>query len=930
MFGKKKTFALVTGVSMAAIGAVETAAAQEASRVSDEIVVTAQKREEALQDVPIAVSAFSEDSLAALQIDGGPNLVQAIPNVSFSKGNFTGYNFQIRGVGTKAVGVSVDGSTGVHLNGAPIGANNLFEAEFYDVARVEVLRGPQGTLYGRNATGGVLNIITNKPQPGEWESAIQVTGGNYETLRLEGMVNIPIGESVALRLAATSLDRGGYATNEITGNDVDDRDLLGIRAQLGIDLSPEASLNLLYESFDEDDSRVRTGKQLCIKDPGPTSVGGVAVAAAARNFLSQGCLAGQALNSRDTVNAAATLGGLLGNLTGLLTGDPAAGTSVPRDLRTIQSAFDPVYRASTEFYQVDFSWDITPNLTLTWLSGFTSFSLYSSEDYNKFRPTGTFNNIPAAPFNVLFPGGVVTDPQVGAANTLRTFDLSSAVAENLTTEIRLQSDFNGPFNFNFGGIKIDATSDADYYVFGNTLTAFAQLQNFFATLPVGAIPGTATGPGVAIPIDTSNPTGATILDRVNDSGRNYFLSDSDYRLNAYAIFGEGYYQMTDSLKATVGVRFTSDEKTQSNHFTTLLTPVGTLPLAATAPTNAYLTDPIRPTLTASFEEVTGRAGLDWKPDLAFTDDTLLYAFYSRGYKGGGINPPAAVGVASVQPTFEPEFVNSIEIGTKNTMADGRVQANLTGFHYNYEGYQVSKIVNRTSLNENLDAKIMGLEFEGRWAPTDRLTFLLNAGWLSTEIDKGQSIDVLNRTQGDPNLRVVKASNASNCVASVTQVQTALTLINGGAPPTTLLGICAGAFGALPNFGFGAGEGRAANLSGNELPNSPEYTVTFGAEYRQPIGGDWAMIFRGDYYHQAESFARVYNTPSDVLPSWENANFSISLTNDASDFEIKAFVKNAFDDDSVTDMYLTDDSSGLFRNYFLVEPQTYGVTIQKRW
>jgi outer membrane receptor protein involved in Fe transport len=160
---------LAMGASAAVLSAVAAPAfAQQASgqqtTVIEELVVTAQKKEEALQDVPIAVSAFSQNSLEAQKIDGGPNLQLAIPNVTFAKSNFTNsFNFQIRGIGAKAVGASADAGVGVHLNNAPLQSGNLFEAEFYDVERVEVLRGPQGTLYGRNATGGVVNVITAKP-----------------------------------------------------------------------------------------------------------------------------------------------------------------------------------------------------------------------------------------------------------------------------------------------------------------------------------------------------------------------------------------------------------------------------------------------------------------------------------------------------------------------------------------------------------------------------------------------------------------------------------------------------------------------------------------------------------------------------------------------------------------------------------------------
>ena len=149
---------LIASVSAAAMLGVAAPAFAQDTTVG-EVVVTAQKREEAIQDVPIAVSAFSAETLEKAKIDGGPNLVLAVPNVNFSKGNFTGYNFQIRGVGSKLVAGSGDAGTGIHLNNAPLTANNLFESEFFDVERVEVLRGPQGTLYGRNATGGVINNV---------------------------------------------------------------------------------------------------------------------------------------------------------------------------------------------------------------------------------------------------------------------------------------------------------------------------------------------------------------------------------------------------------------------------------------------------------------------------------------------------------------------------------------------------------------------------------------------------------------------------------------------------------------------------------------------------------------------------------------------------------------------------------------------------
>lgn len=954
---RRALYALLAAVSAHAMS-VGTASAQPGAAV-EEIVVTAEKRAASIQDVPIAVSAFTPETLENLQIQGGPNLVTAIPNVNFSKGNFTGYNFQIRGVGTKLVSATADAATGVHLNGVPLTANTLFEAEFYDVERVEVLRGPQGTLYGRNATGGVVNVITAKPIPA-FEAFASVTGGEYDTLRTEGMINVPIGDVGGLRLAGTTLDREGYVRNLTTGNDIDGRSLWAMRATLGFDMGPNARTWLSYEKFEEDDDRLRSGKQLCIKDPSKTSVGGTPVNdPLIQGFLSQGCRSGDVLNSRDTVNGAATLGGLLGNLTGLITGDAFAGKRVPQDLRTIEAAFDPIYRADQEILSFNFEWDITDALTLTWLSSHNTQSVFSNEDYNKVAAAAPFNAIPAPPFNILFPGGVVNDPQLGASNQFRTYDISRSSSEQTTSELRLQSSFDGPLNFNVGGIVIDYETVTDYYVFSNTLTAFAQIQNFLASLGQ---------PGLAVPIDVSNPNGGSIVQRVNNSGRNYFLSRTPYRLDAHAVFGELYWDVTDTLKLTAGLRHTNDEKEVINNLTTLLAPVGRLPLELTAPENAYLTDPSQPRARVEFKETTGRFGADWSPNLGFTDDTLIYAFYSKGYKGGGINPPPAFGVPPVQPTYDPEFVNAIEIGTKNTLLQGRLQVNLTGFLYDYEGYQVSKIVNRTSLNENVDAEIQGIELETQWAPTDRLLFFLNAGFLNTEITGGESVDSLDRTQGRAGLSVLKDANAANCVVPTAALATLVALQNSGAAvvpinpanpgaglrPLTgadFLGVCSGAFagfsqagnpfgiavGSLarnpagaPYTGTNVGDGVPVNLSGKELPNSPEWTISIGGEYTQPLGGPWELSFRGDYYYQGESYARIYNTIADRLPEWDNLNLSVALANTAQNFEIRAFVRNVLDEEVVTDKYLTDDSSGLFTNVFLLEPRIWGVTASKRF
>ena len=335
---------------------------------------------------------------------------------------------------------------------------------------------------------------------------------------------------------------------------------------------------------------------------------------------------------------------------------------------------------------------------------------------------------------------------------------------------------------------------------------------------------------------------------------------------------------------------------------------------------------------------------------------MFYAFYSRGYKGGGINPPQpADNTSGVPQTFDPEFINSYEIGTKNTLAGGAMQLNATAFLYDYEGYQISEIVNRTSANFNGDADCRGIEVEAIWNPTSTLVLNANLGILDAQVVDTFGVDVLDRTNGRSDLVVLKNfATASNCVVSAQGYATLLGAIQGGlANPGDTLGLCSGALqGAEGLFGLdgvtvsytdGNGDvqtatafepidGDAKDLDGNRLPGTPDTTFSFGAEYTWEgvLGGDFDVRLRTDYYVQDNAFSRIWNTERDSLEGWENLNLSLQLLNTESDWSLEVFGKNITNEEVITGQYLTDDSSGLFTNVFLNEPSTYGVTIAKRW
>jgi outer membrane receptor protein involved in Fe transport len=920
------------------------------------LVVTAERREARAQDVPMAVTAFSAEDLRARRIDGGRDLLLGAPNVNFARSNFGGYSLSIRGIGSKFIGNSGEYGVSVHENATPMNYNRLADADFFDVERVEVLRGPQGTLYGRNATGGAINIITARPTD-RFEGWVRGELANYDSRRFSGAINVPLNEMMAVRWAGFSLKRDGFGRNLTTGGRVDGRDIQASRLTFRLHPDEAIDVNVLWERFDEKDDRSRIGKQLCIPDPGPAVVSGVAVSATNRGLLSQGCLPGSRYSpaAYGAVNTAATLTGMYLPFIGLAApGSMQAGKIQDSNLLDVESVRDPIYQARENFFQIDAKAALGHGLTFESLTGFNYDRGRSYQDYNRVAATASF--APTGLAAALFPGGVLNDPQLGPSRTLLSFDYYPVHSKEVTQEARLWSDFAGPWNFSAGVFHSGYRIRADYDLFSNGLTAFARFYD------------AATGVPDTLPfyVDPNSPPSGL--------GHNYYVNAASTQVTSDALFGELYWRPTAGLKVTGGFRLTRDHKeAQPDPITLLAAPTVAAPPPASGQTanryfNGGIGHPPAPTLTRSDTAPTGRFNVEWTPDLGFTDRTMVYASFSRGYKGGGFNTPcdpASPGCAGVPATFAPEYVNAYEIGTKNVLAHGAVVLNLTGFHYDYTGYQVSSIINKASVNQNIDAGIDGLELETVWQPTRALRFNLDAGWLRTAIKGGAFIDTLDRTQGNPALAVIKAQDASNCVVNRAALARLLAVQQGapGAPvvagvtgaPTALLGACSGALGAfglydyagmnvatapivvdnapLPNSIVRVGQGVPVSLDGRQLPNAPDWTLSFGAQYTWDLAGDlagWRATLRGDYYRQGESYARIYNTASDKLRGYQQINATLTFLRPASGLEVQLYVKNLTDEQPITNLYLADDSSGLFTNSFTLNPRQFGVAAAKRF
>jgi outer membrane receptor protein involved in Fe transport len=935
----------------------------------EEIVVTAQRTAQSLQDVPIAVSAFSAEMLQRQQINNPLDIQLTLPNITFTKTNFTGASFTIRGIGDLCVGVTCDAATAIHVEGMPLFGTRLFETEFFDLERVEVLRGPQGTLFGRNATGGVVNFVNAKPRFDAIHAAGEVEYGNFDSIRIKGMFNLPLAENLAIRVAGTYLKRDGFTENVFNNTRIDGRDLYALRGSIRWEPTPDTVVDAMAYYFRENSDRSRIQKQLCQNDP--TGVLGCLPGRRDFGFLNANSTFVGTLTSREflTTQAGAQLGGLLA-LGSLYDIDPYnyAGHTNPADVRQVRTDFTPNYFAEEEQYMLRVAHDF--GSIKAQLTGMYQRNAVDSEvDYN----LSVFNPVVAA--GALARAGAVAPLVPGLAQTIaavssggqfctsladptglgsfggnrlcsstpQDFDRSVERRRAYTAEAIINSQFDGRFNFLLGGIYVKTVlPENSYYVNSWGID--------YLTGVLGSL--TAAGSNGVIP--------PSFL------GTPFFRNNTArYTLESFGIFGEAYVDLTDRVKLTGGIRYNDDNKQVSARSTLASFPVpfGTTGNAFNSPfAAAFDADPGRPgnqlfqERSVRFREVTGRVVLDWR----VSDDNLIYLSYSRGYKSGGINPPLQP-IFAVPDTFSPEFVNAIEIGSKNTFLDGALRANLTGFYYQYKNLQLSRIVARTSVNDNVSADVFGVEGEFVIQPTRNLVFNMSASYLKTRVSEDKFLaDPRNPAGQRSDAVIIKdITNGANCAvvnngpggqaatrAFVAQANGAINagLIPGLQPGAGLRGAAdfpadsglpagvGGAFGicgVLQALGTGTPfqmlpEGVNQNIRGNQLPQAPQYKFSAGVQYTAEFDNGMSVVPRVDIAHTGESFGNIFNGFVNRIPSYTVVNMQVQLNGREDRWYLRGFVQNLTNNNAVTGLYVTDQSSGLFTNVFTLEPRRYGA------
>ncbi|WP_374388998.1 TonB-dependent receptor domain-containing protein, partial [Sandaracinobacter sp.] len=777
--------------------------------------------------------------------------------------------------------------------------------------------------------------------------------------RVQGMVKVPLGYIAAARAAGFYLKRDGYTENLYNGDHYDGRDMFALRGSLRWEPTPDTTVDVMGYWFKEDDNRMRIQKQMCQRDP--TGVLGCLPGRREYGLTNTNSTFVGTLSSREflRIQGGSALGPALSSVgLGSLYGpDANAGGLNPADPRQVYTDYAPTYKAEEIQIQAKIEHDFGPLKGK--ISGqFQENSVDSSQDYTLsvqnravFQPgiNNLFGLATVLPqfspmLAALFPNGPTGEictslpEETGTGSfgghkycsmTPQDFDRSNQYLKAWTVEGIVSSDFDGKFNFLLGAIynRMDMKENS-YYV------------NSFGIDYVSGILGAATALG--------NPA----LGNIYLATPFYRNNTQDLVLKSYGVFGEAYYDASDVLRFTVGLRYNNDQKSLKARSTlaSFASPF-TMTNAFDSPFfGSFDADPSTPGIQpwaerdVKFSEFTGRFVVDYK----ITDDNLLYASYSRGYKSGGINPPLQP-IFAVPDTFEPEFIDAFEIGSKNRFADGTIQLNATAFYYKYKALQLSRIVARTSVNDNVDANIWGIELEGIVNPIPPLTVNLSFSYLNTEVSSDKYLaDPFDPSGGRSDAVIVKdITNGANCAVVptgaggaalsngyVTAVNTALGLRGPTAFPTDSgINGATGAFGicsvlaatATANGVAVLSPGVENNIKGNKLPQAPEFKVAGGVQWTQEFASGMTLVPRWDFAFTGESYGSIFNSPRTRVPSYLVMNAQVQLNAANERWFVRGFVQNITNNSAITGLYSTDQSSGNFTNIFTLEPRRYGLT-----
>jgi iron complex outermembrane recepter protein len=916
--------ALMLALAMSAHAQDVTAASTEQDvqeqEVGGSIVVTAQGRSQILADVPVAVSAVNAESLALSGANDIRQLNQLAPSLLVSStGSEANGSARIRGIGTVGDNPGLESSVvtfidGVYRSRSGIGLNELGEID-----RIEVLRGPQGTLGGRNSSAGLISIISKQPEFTFGGSA-EATYGNYDFWRFGvGLTGPIVSDVLAARIDGVYVKRDGFYNDPANNTTINDRDRYFVRGQLLFQPNSDIDVRLIADYSKRDEN-------CCAA----TYVGRTV-----NPFI------GNLNNPVPSVNAGNTTFGNGNNIINILTAlgqNPAAFNQGYSRNVSVTPGRD--YASNSEDYgfsgQVDWSFGDT---TLTSITAYRNYynTQASDTDY------GTAD--------LLYNGGG---------------DSNSRLFRTFTQEVRLQgSAFDGRLDWLVGGFyldeKIKVNSDLR---FGTQYGRFAAcriisgggLAGLYSPTSPGCV---APGVGPATLAAAGSPdiaAGFLLLDSLNDLGS---IQDT-YRQNtqSFAAFTHNIIHITDSLDLTLGLRYTDESKKFAASFTNDNTVCTRL--QATVSDEAFTGNATQQALgqallglgcqgnsTAELNgvsisdernesEFTGTAILSYK----ITPDLLLYGSFSRGYKAGGFNldrsalkPPvftfasrggAQALVGNLQ--FDPETVNAFEVGAK--YATGPFSLSVAAFRQEFKNFQLNTFDGTVFIVQNVNGCTTDLggadrdqsKFTG--APNFNPAAAASGACATDDLGYGvlsQGVELEAQIVPVRDLRI-----AMGFTYAETKFRDNLVGNASGAPLNQAL----------------------RKLPGDNLSNAPEIVVTSSVGWTPQLGNSGLS---GLFYVDGR-LAGDYNTGSDLFPQKEQDGFFIlnarvGIRGPAQRWALEFWGQNLLNKDyaqvAFNSPFQEGATTAAFQDpqypggrqifsQFLAEPRTYGVTLRGRF
>jgi len=870
------------------------------------IIVRAQGRDQALSDVPVAVSAVSGEMLEKSGVSDIRDLNQVAPSLLVSStGNEANGSARIRGIGTVGDNPGLESSVAVFVDGVYRSRSGNALSELGPLDRVEILRGPQGTLGGRNSSAGLINIYTAPPEF-EFSGYGAFTYGNYDAIKVEGGINAPLGDTVAARIDGVYFERDGFYNDVVNDVRINDRDRYLVRGQLLFEPTSDLSIRLVGDYSKKDEACcAATFVQ-------PEFAPLARVSPGLDSFARPN--GGPALTSTDNPIVPILLG--LGQ-------DPRALTQSTFN-RDIYVTPGRTYQGETEDWGIsgEVNWDFG-DVTLTSITGYRQYSNTQASDTDYTQVDLLYRA----------PG-----PDAGARE-FKTF----------TQELRLNGTaFNDTLDWLVGAYYANEKLETrDNLRFGNDYGTFANCRIVLAINPALANPSAdnCLGANVAALTGANGGAGAfgaatpLIIAGMNNLAQVRDIGSTGDRYNQtsenFAVFTHNIVHVTDTVDLTLGLRYTNETKDFRAAFSNdnvfcpqsraILNPLlvpsvdtdgdgvadlaplgglagGLISLSCQGNSTAEL-DGVTLADTRDEDEFTGTAILSWKPD----PDWLVYGSFSKGYKAGGFNldrsalaVPVAFDAATLNPTalqFDAETVDAFEVGVKYAARDWGFS--IAGFRQEFSNFQLNTFNGSVFLVQNIngcDSDLGGADRDADGTTGACAADNVAPGVIAQGFEFEASLSPIRDLTMTMGVTYADTSYEDNLVGQ-----------DNGSPLDPALRL----------------------LPGDNLSNAPEVTATASLSWTPPIGNSGLS---GLFFINART-TDDYNTGSDLLHGKEQdaytiVNGRIGITGPDRRWGVELWANNLFDVD-YTQVAFNTPFVAPQQTYsaFLAEPRTYGITVR---